>query len=466
MGLGTELGEEGGGREQLLVRGRDPALAGVVAVERPVAAWRRRRRRRRRSRRRRRPSRRRAGRAAPSARAPSARRPPSRAVATGVEPPSSGPAKAGAAAASAAIRATTSGGIRAIPGRLARHGPGVRAAGTRGAIGIIPVPMGKVVDFEAPSEPKGARRGRARKRPSKTALVLGGGGFTGGVYEIGALRAIDLLATNSTVNEFDIYVGTSAGAFVSSLVANGVTPEEMMRVLNRDLPSPIRDIDLGTLLTPNYRGFLKGSLTFPFKLVSVLRETLSQIGEVSAVDLVTRALARRCRRGSTPARGSSATSTRCSPIPTAPTTSACSTRELYLTATDLDTTERVILGEGEWAEVPISKAVAASGRPARDLRAGRDRRPRVHRRRHPLDHQRRRRGRARGEVHHRHQPAGPLRQRLPEEHPDDHRLARAAGLRHGDRRDHQPDLPAALPRSPAPRGRDLGRALSRASTSS
>ena len=42
-----------------------------------------------------------------------------------------------------------------------------------------------------------------------------------------------------TVNEFDIYVGTSAGAFISSLTANGVTPEEMMRVLNRDLASPL-----------------------------------------------------------------------------------------------------------------------------------------------------------------------------------------------------------------------------------
>ena len=78
--------------------------------------------------------------------------------------------------------------------------------------------MGKVVDFEAAGpSPRAARRGRARKRPSKTALVLGGGGFTGGVYEIGALRALDLLATNRTVNEFDVYVGTSAGAFVSSL---------------------------------------------------------------------------------------------------------------------------------------------------------------------------------------------------------------------------------------------------------
>src|SRR3954471_2568941 len=141
--------------------------------------------------------------------------------------------------------------------------------------------MGKVVDIE--SQP---RRRRNRKRPSKTALVLGGGGFTGGVYEIGALRAIDLLATNSTVNDFDIYVGTSAGAFVSSLVANGVTPEEMMRVLNRDLPSPIRDIDLGTLLSPNYKGFLKGAITLPFKVLSTLQEAVSQIGEVSAVDLV------------------------------------------------------------------------------------------------------------------------------------------------------------------------------------
>ena len=220
--------------------------------------------------------------------------------------------------------------------------------------------MGKVVDFEAPTEPKGARRGRGRRAPSKTALVLGGGGFTGGVYEIGALRAIDLLATNSTVNEFDIYVGTSAGAFVSSLVANGVTPEEMMRVLNSDLPSPIRDIDLGTLLKPNYAGYLKGSLTFPFKLVAVLRELASQVGEVSAVDLAT-GLAAALPKGIYSGRGIERYVEEVLSDPDRTNDFRLLSRELYLTATDLDTTERVILGEGEWAEVPISKAVAASG---------------------------------------------------------------------------------------------------------
>src|SRR3712207_9132594 len=81
--------------------------------------------------------------------------------------------------------------------------------------------------FRSKSRPQTAKR---RQRKSKSALVLGGGGFTGAVYEIGALRALDLLSVNRTVNQFDIYVGTSAGSFVASLAANGVTPEEMMRV--------------------------------------------------------------------------------------------------------------------------------------------------------------------------------------------------------------------------------------------
>src|SRR5207244_8025126 len=111
-----------------------------------------------------------------------------------------------------------------------------------------------------------------RPRRSRSALVLGGGGVTGGVYEIGALRALDLLSVNRTVNQFDVYVGTSAGAFVAALTANGVTPEEMMRVVNQQVPTPFRDIDVGTLLRPHVLASARSALSAPFKAGSVLRE--------------------------------------------------------------------------------------------------------------------------------------------------------------------------------------------------
>src|SRR6476661_6929092 len=122
-------------------------------------------------------------------------------------------------------------------GKVVKLEPGAKAKGGAGRQRRTPVVargVGQPASFER----------RARPRRDKTALVLGGGGFTGGVYEIGALRALDLLAVNRTINQFDVYVGTSAGAFVAGMVANGITPEEMMRVVNRELPSPLSDISL------------------------------------------------------------------------------------------------------------------------------------------------------------------------------------------------------------------------------
>src|SRR5215212_1345399 len=140
--------------------------------------------------------------------------------------------------------------------------------------------MGEVVDIE--SKPR--KRKTRRKKPSKTALVLGGGGFTGGVYEIGALRALDLLAVNSTVNNFDVYVGTSAGSFVATMLANGITPDEMMQVINDRVPSELDDLDLDKVLRPNYLGFLQKTLSLPLRSVELMRK-LVQIGNFSAMDI-------------------------------------------------------------------------------------------------------------------------------------------------------------------------------------
>src|SRR5438045_8550892 len=125
--------------------------------------------------------------------------------------------------------------------------------------------MGTVVRLEKPAKAKatGTKPARRRQRRSKTALVLGGGGVTGGVYEIGALRALDLLAVNRTVNEFDVYVGTSVGSFVASLTANGVTPEEMMRVVNQQVPTPFRDLNMSTVTQANYGEYVKALAAMP-----------------------------------------------------------------------------------------------------------------------------------------------------------------------------------------------------------
>src|SRR5918997_3661572 len=136
--------------------------------------------------------------------------------------------------------------------------------------------MGKVVKLD-PAKPArgktaaGTRAPKRRPKRSKTALVLGGGGFTGGVYEIGALRALDLLSVNRSVNQFDIYVGTSSGSLIAAFAANGITPEQMMRIVNDQVPTPFRDINLDMLLRPNLREYATKAIQLPLHLLGVAR---------------------------------------------------------------------------------------------------------------------------------------------------------------------------------------------------
>src|SRR3954452_11658584 len=221
--------------------------------------------------------------------------------------------------------------------------------------------MGKVVQLDGPDgRPRGTKAVRRRKRGDKTALVLGGGGFTGGVYEMGALRAFDLLAVNRTVNEFDIYVGTSAGAFVASMVANGVTPEEMFRVLDKALPSPIENASLRTLLRPNYRGFAGRLAVLALRVAAMVRRLAGNLGEISMVDVVT-GLAEGLPAGIYHNRGIEQYVRNVLSDPDRTNDFRDLAPELRIVATDLDTCERIVFGEGDWDNVPISRAVAASG---------------------------------------------------------------------------------------------------------
>jgi predicted acylesterase/phospholipase RssA len=193
---------------------------------------------------------------------------------------------------------------------------------------------------------------------SKIALVLAGGGLTGSVYEIGALRAIDDLLVDRTVNDLDIYVGTSAGALVASCLANGLSPEIMLQAFDGSHPE-VRALERGHIFRPNGREFLRRTVDLPRVLVGAWSHYVRHINDMTMFDLVwslTEAIPsgmydilalERYLRQVLKAQG------------------VCNEfsdleRELYIIATDLDTGDRLVFGQEAWEDVPISLAAAAS----------------------------------------------------------------------------------------------------------
>ena len=96
----------------------------------------------------------------------------------------------------------------------------------------------------------------------------------------------DTVYYTSSINQFDVYVGTSAGAFIASLCANGVTPEEMMRVVTRQGKLPFKDIDLSDLLRPNVMEIARKGALMPWRAVRLAREMVAHRGSVSLMDAV------------------------------------------------------------------------------------------------------------------------------------------------------------------------------------
>src|SRR5262249_21233918 len=151
----------------------------------------------------------------------------------------------------------------------------------------------------------------------------------------------------------DVYVGTSAGSFIAGMLANGVTPEEMMQVINERVPSDLDDLDLSKVLKPNYLGFIERMATLPLRSLELARNMM-RMGDFAAIDVGV-ALAEALPSGIYSGRGVAeyiegvlGESGRSNDF-------RLLDPELYITATDLDTCERIVFGDDHWADVPISK---------------------------------------------------------------------------------------------------------------
>jgi predicted acylesterase/phospholipase RssA len=196
------------------------------------------------------------------------------------------------------------------------------------------------------------RRAQPRRRP-RYALALAGGGVIGGMYEVGAMAALEERLNGSGAG-FDIYVGCSAGSVVASLLASGVRASEIYQILDEDRDDPLnfrRGVlfagDAFRLACTRFGRFvwaiskhvLRGGRCLPDVLARAERELPAGFFTLAALERFIRmGLASRGYRNSF------------ADLP----------RVLLIPAIDLNTAERVVFGTGELASVAISDAVAAS----------------------------------------------------------------------------------------------------------
>lgn len=74
----------------------------------------------------------------------------------------------------------------------------------------------------------GASSKRARR--SRVGIAIAGGGPVGGMYEVGALCALDQALEGCDLTRLDVYVGVSSGAFLAAGLANGIDTDEICRL--------------------------------------------------------------------------------------------------------------------------------------------------------------------------------------------------------------------------------------------
>ena len=198
----------------------------------------------------------------------------------------------------------------------------------------------------------------APKKRDKTALVLASGGLTGVAYEVGALRALDHILTNRTVNDFDIYVGTSAGAVVSAALASGMPPIVLAGLLAGTVPGFTRLSRL-QVYRPNVGEAVSRLMQAPrllrqaateywhFRDRLPISEALLNLSPLLPSGIFTNSGVEEYVRETLETAG---LSDDFRDIP----------RELHIVATDIEADRRVTFSKQVSPNVPISRAVAAS----------------------------------------------------------------------------------------------------------
>ncbi len=107
----------------------------------------------------------------------------------------------------------------------------------------------------------------------KIAIVLAGGAVTGGAYKVGGLHALDCCLENRKVTDFDTFVGLSAGSIIASLLANGISPAEMLDSIEGE-SDQLGGVSFLDFYNPNLEEFIKGPFHFLWDFLNFVPDFL------------------------------------------------------------------------------------------------------------------------------------------------------------------------------------------------
>ncbi len=202
------------------------------------------------------------------------------------------------------------------------------------------------------------RRQLSKNRRGKTALVLAGGGLTGGIYQLGVLRALDDLLLNRSTLDFDIYVGTSAGAFVATLLSSGI-PAKALVDMARNPSFTLQWSLVRHVFSPNVGELGQRLRQLPRHVPEVARDLIKHRGSFLISDILG-FLSLALPSGLLDSSQVGAFMREILELAEMPVQFAQIEKELYVVACRLDTWERTVFSAGSRPRVSIPDAVAAS----------------------------------------------------------------------------------------------------------
>jgi NTE family protein len=203
-----------------------------------------------------------------------------------------------------------------------------------------------------------AKRRKSGGKPSRIGLALAGGGPQGAIWEIGALRALEEALEGVDLNQMHVYVGVSAGAFLTANLANELSTAQMCRAIVKREPGEHPFVS-EQFFKPRYGELGKRAAKLPRLVAEALVDFSRDPVDKSLFDSLTR-LGRALPVAFFDNEPMRDYLHRIYTMKGRTDDFRKLRKHLIIVASDLDSGRAVRFGEGAFAAVPISVAVQAS----------------------------------------------------------------------------------------------------------